>query len=123
MPKCPTCETELESNHPALFLAKIADFVKGYSSWSTIEDYPEGHTLRLGDLSAKLVSKKVDPGYPANGYDGAWEQGTEFTAHLVLEVNDHFFMKTGTGDSYGDISWDGDLKQVTVKERVVKYYE
>jgi hypothetical protein len=104
-------------------LVSVGKAVRSLGGWSTIESYPIGKTFLAGDYTAKVVAKVTDPGYPANGYDGAYEQGSEFETYIVLEAEGQFFKKTGTGDSYGEVSWDGDLLPATVKEKVVKVYE
>ena len=121
--KCPYCESEIEETNPAILLFRLNEVAGSTYSWSTMENWPVGKAFRVGSEMAQLVDKKIDPGYPANGYDGAWDQGTEFTAHLVIEFKGSFFKKTGTGDSYGEIAWDGDLKPAKVTEKVVKVYE
>ncbi len=121
--KCPYCDSEVSETNPAIVLHQLKEAVTTNYSWSTIENWNVGRSFRVGNETAELVDKKIDPGYPANGYDGAWDQGTEFTAHLVIRFMGSYFKKTGTGDSYGEIAWDGELTPAKVTEKVVKVYE
>ncbi len=123
MEKCPYCNSDIPEDNPAILLHRVKEALTSTYSWGTMENWPVGRTFRVGSDTAELVDKKIDPGYPANGYDGAWDQGTEFTAHLVILFKGSYFKKTGTGDSYGEIAWDGDLKPAKVTEKVVKVYE
>lgn len=123
MPKCPACNSEVDSNNPALLLEDLKAAVTRVGGWGFLEGRNVGYSFLVGSNSAKIVERKTTPGYPADGYDGAWDQGTEYEASLVIEIGDSYFKKTGTGDSYGDIAWNGDLKPVKVSEKIVKVYE
>lgn len=104
-------------------LKAVAQAIRNMGGWGYVEDFNIGYTFQAGNYTAKIVEIKRDPGYPANGYDGAYDQGTTFESYIVVEVDNEFFKKVGTGDSYGSLNWDGDLLPVKVSEKVVKYYE
>lgn len=105
-------------------IKSVAKAVRAKGGWSYIENSVDvGESFTADGFTAKVVARKTDPGFPANGYDGAYEQGTEFEAFIVVEVDGKFFKKTGTGDSCGDVSWDGDLLPATQTEKVVYVYE
>lgn len=104
-------------------LVAVGKAVRERGGWGSVEDMAIGRTFKADDYTVTVVAKTLDPGYPANGYDGAYEQGSQFETFIVVEVEGQFFKKTGTGDSYGDVSWDGDLLPATMKEKIVKVWE
>ena len=128
---CPLCGSEVSPNSPALILSELLDFIrtKGWDSLesdSTTYGYPVGKKFTVGARSAMVVAKKIkyDVGdLDADYYGGELPQGTTYETYIVIQVDEGFFKKTGTGDSYGDISWDGELKIVEPKEKVIKVYE
>src|ERR1044071_502218 len=126
MKNCPTCNTALPENHSAFDLESIQAYIKANYGWHIFENtrtYKEGSTFQLPNGKLALVaSSKItyDKGdVDVEGYYGesALPQGSEFKTHIVLKVGDAYFMKTGHGDSYGEVTWDGDLTPVKAKEK------
>lgn len=125
--KCPTCLTELSDDDPAFDMEAIESYIEGCGGWSAFET--EGFIPKefpLGNSKvATVVEKKVhyDSGdVDVEGYFGesALPQGSIFTTYVVFKVGDVFFKKTGTGDSYGNVTWNGKFSRATVK--VVERY-
>ncbi len=123
MATCPMCNSVIANDNPALKQAALVLAVESAGGWSRFEGRSVGYTFRAGEFTCNVEALRLDPGYPKNGYDGAYEQGTDFEAHIVISVDGAYFKKTGTGDSYGDISWDGAVKSVKVSEKIVKVFE
>lgn len=123
MTQCPTCNTELPSNHPAIQTKLLLEFVEKAGGWSVFESYEEGQRLPgLSAISIAAIKPTYDSGdIDIEGYYGesALPQGSEFQAYVVFKIGDTFYKKTGTGDSYGDVQWDGDLRQVEATSRTV----
>jgi len=130
MSECKLCGTQLPASHPAVILAELETWVKSKGGWDIFESedtryglYPVGKEFSVGNRFASVADKKMTPGYPPNGYDGAYEQGTEFEVYVIIKVGEQYFKKSGSADSYGEVSWDGDLKTVQPREKTVTYYE
>jgi hypothetical protein len=126
--QCPTCQTELPASHPAFDRQVVLDYVKNrLGGWDSFEsasknatwNLSNGKTLRLVDSKTDYDTGDIDH----DSYYGELPQGTEFDTFLVFQVGDAYFKKTGTGDSYGHISWDGELTNVTPVEKVVLVWQ
>jgi len=115
----------LDDNHPASALLAIKDWVENKGGWDIfVSDRYSAFTA--GNYPVLVVDKKTTYETGDIDRDGLYDelpQGSTFQAHIVFQVGDNYFKKTGTGDSYGDVSWDGDFRLVTVKEKIVKVYE
>jgi hypothetical protein len=123
MYNCPTCNTELPSDHPARAVGAILNFVKD-NSWTVFDNYKEGQRVPISgfDISIAAIKTTYDTGdVDVESYYGesALPQGSEFEAFIVFKVGDSYYKKTGTGDSYGDVDWDGDLRQVTATPKTI----
>ncbi len=134
MATCPLCTSEIPNDHPALLLGTLDKTVKEMGGWDAFEGddtrwgKPVGSTFKVGSRTAKVEAKKTsydagDLSEYASYYDDELPQGTTFTTYVVIEIDGSYFKKTGTGDSYGRVSWDGDLNLVTPTEKLVKVYE
>lgn len=134
MTACPMCSTVLPSDHPALTLAALESWVRGKGGWDIFDTdsetygYPVGKQFAVGDRRARVEAKKTqynvgDLTEYSDRYGSELPQGTTFTTFVVVGIDGNYFKKTGTGDSYGEISWDGDLRIVTPVEKVVKSFE
>lgn len=131
MRNCPTCNTPLPEDHSAFDLNSILDFVKKEGGWHRFEDgaYNQIKTFTLANgKMANVVASKTsyDKGdIEPEGYYGesALPQGSTFETFVVIQVGGAYFKKTGTGDSYGEVSWDGDLVAVKAREKTVLVFE
>ncbi len=131
MRNCPTCNSVLPEDHSAFDLEAIQNYVKSNYGWHVFENHThkEGTTFTLPNgKSATIVKSKTsyDKGdIDVEGYYGesALPQGSTFEAFIVFKVGDSYFRKTGTGDSYGDVTWDGDLTPVRAREKTVLVFE
>lgn len=127
--QCPYCHSEIADSNPVLSLEAIKAYVEKSGGWDLFESarYTVGTVLAIGEFSARIVALKTsyDSGeIERDGYyDNELPQGTTFEVYVVLSYRDGFFKKTGTGDSYGEITWDGELRPVTVKTKTVEVYE
>jgi hypothetical protein len=127
--KCPYCNSEIEDSNPVLALEAIKTYVEQKGGWSIFESarYDVGTELPMGEVTGRIVASKTsyDPGEidRSSYYDSELPQGTTFEVYVVLSYRDGFFKKTGTGDSYGEITWDGELRPVTLKTKVVEVYD
>lgn len=128
---CPYCASAIDENNPALVCEKIERDLK--DSWHLAESdstygWPIGKEIRLPGLgfAAEVVDKKVkvDTSEMESGYysGGELPQGTTFVTHVVLKVGEHFYKKTGEGDSYSEIVWAGPVKPVTPKTEMRVVY-
>lgn len=123
MATCPMCDSEIADNNRALKQVSLEETVSRLGGWSSFESCNVGYPFTAGPYKAKLEAAKLDPGYPPHTYDGSYEQGETFEAHIVIEVEGDYFKKTGTGDSYGEINWDGSVKPVVATTKLVKVFE
>lgn len=131
MQNCPTCNTPLPENHSAFDLEAIQAYVKASYGWHIFESpkYKEGTTFTLPNgkvalvAASKITYDKGDIDVEAYYGESALPQGSEFKTHIVIKVGDAYFKKTGHGDSYGEVTWDGDLMPVKVREKTVLVFE
>jgi hypothetical protein len=131
MPACPTCNTELTNDHPALVLEALLTWIDTNGGWDLFdsEDYSVGDDLRMPDTNENKVTVEIvalkttydsgDVDVDAYYGESALPQGSEFDTYVVFKIGELFFKKTGTGDSYGRVSWDGDLRQVEATTKTV----
>ena len=122
MTTCPMCDSEIASDNRAFKQAALEAYADK-SSWDRLAQRPVGHSFIVDGFNCVIEATKTDPGYPANGYDGAYEQGSEFEAFVVVGMEGVYFKKFGTGDSYGEIVWDGPIKVVSPVEKIVKDFQ
>lgn len=131
MRNCPTCNTPLPENHSAFDLQYVLNAVAKNGGWARFEEgsYKQLKSLTLenGKVATVAASKTTyDKGdIDVEGYYGesALPQGSEFSTFIVLKVDNQFFKKTGRGDSYGEVVWDGDLVPVQAREKTVLVFE
>lgn len=125
MTNCPMCFSEISDDNPAVIAAMIEaagldweDF--GPGRW---KGHGVGDTFAItGVGSAEVVSVKLYNG-PPGWSTGELPQGTEFDTHVVLKVGEHFFRKTGKGDSYNEITWNGTVLPVKATVKTVTVYD
>lgn len=129
--KCPYCLSEVVDENQVFLLNKLNNWVSANGGWVIFESdsvtygYPVGKTFTIGVNYASVVAKKIEysTGDIEKGYyAGDLPQGTEFEVFIVIKVADSYFRKTGTGDSYGEISWDGTLLPVVPKTKTIEVY-
>lgn len=126
---CPTCNTEIDTSHPAYTLTKLLDYVG--NAWHMFDDYSVGDKVSgLKDTAVPVTIAAIKATYDtgdlgAESYYGesTLPQGATFNTYIVFQIGDMYYRKTGTGDSYGDVSWDGDVRAVTATERIVKEFK
>jgi hypothetical protein len=130
MQACPTCDTLLPETHPAFLMTDLLRWVKDQGGWDVFEaaKYTKGATFTVNGYTAEIADIKdtYDSGdIDVEGYYGesALPQGSTFDGYIVIKIGNTYFKKTGTGDSYGEMSWDGDLKRVTPKVKTIEVYE
>jgi hypothetical protein len=131
MKNCPTCNTPLPESHSAFDLEAILAFVKKEGGWHRFEEGAynqiKNFTLANGKKATVAASKtSYDKGdIDVKGYYGesALPQGSTFDTFIVIQVGDAFFKKTGTGDSYGEVSWNGDLMPVKAQQKTILVFE
>jgi len=123
--QCPTCNTVLDDNHPAAALIAIQEWVASKGGWDLFEG-SRNNVFTTGTYAVQVVDKKVtyETGdIDRDGLYGELPQGSNFKAYIIFQVGDNFFKKEGTGDSYGEVSWDGEFRSVVAKEKVVRVFE
>lgn len=130
MNKCPYCNSEVDESNSVFILPALLKYIKKYG-WGMFESdhsYPVGKQFTFDGYSATIAAKKIsyDSGeVDVSDYNGdsALPQGSTYNAYIVFKVGNNYFKKTGTGDSYGDVSWDGDLIPVQVKTKTIEVFE
>lgn len=131
MQNCPYCDSQIADDNQVFIAEKIeAAGLFWHQAESDDSRYgmPIGKRISLGDdLVAEVVAKKVKVDFSEmqHGYweDGSLPQGTTFETYVVLKVGEHFFKKTGEGDSYSEITWTGPVRPVKAKQKQVTVYE
>lgn len=110
--KCPTCDAPVAPDD-ALNLGATLEEARDWYSWPAA---PSKFTLwfRGSPIEVNLIDRNVI------AYE---EQGNETEVWLLFRIEDKFYKKYGTGDSYGDVDWDGPFKEVYKSEKVVTVYE
>lgn len=129
---CKYCGTELAPDHPAV----TAQIIENGIDWEPFESeddrwgHPVNSTMLISGLTerVKVVAKKFKPaideleeGYYEGG--SSYPQGTTFPVYVVLQYGETYFKKTGTADSYGNVVWDGVLKETKPKKVIVSTWE
>jgi hypothetical protein len=131
MTQCPFCHSEVDANNPIHSIVALRKWVENEGGWSIFESdsetygYPVGKTFLVSGGEAKVAAKKVsyDSGDIDTSYYDELPQGTTFDTYVVIEYSGNFYKKSGSGDSYGEISWDGELLPVVPKVKTVQVYE
>lgn len=98
---------------------KVTDEIGG--NWQTVENQIAAGQKVFGEF--QVIDWFFDP--MPDDYYGEFSQGHEGELYIVFNYETQYFKKTGTGDSYGNHSWDGPVVEVFPKEiqRVVYIYE
>ncbi len=130
---CPYCDSTVQDDNPVFVAMLLEKELEG--QWYHAESdnardtwaWPIGKVLGLSNsLSNNLVAEVVDKKVKAtvdefqDGYYYGGEelpQGTTFQTYVILKVGEHFYKKTGEGDSYSEIVWAGPV--VPVKPKTV----
>lgn len=133
MKNCPTCNTALPEEHAAFNLPKLQGWVRSQGGWQIFEQskYKVGYQFSIPGINSVVEVAGLKTSYDTGdisteGYYGGESplpQGSEFETFVVLRIGESYFKKTGTGDSYGDVSWDGDVRAVTAKTKVIEVFE
>lgn len=125
MASCPTCNTVLDDNHPAFKLQYLLEWIEKSGGWAIFENvkYVVGTPITAvpGVTIAAIKSTYETGDVDVEGYYGesSLPQGSEFETYIVFQIGDLYYKKTGTGDSYGDVDWNGDIKQVQATTKTV----
>lgn len=132
MDKCPYCSNTIDPNNPVIALEALREYVESQGSWNMFETRDlvdglsftnsSGRAFDINVVDKKTSYDKGDLDYDHHFYDGL-PQGTEFTTYIIFEWNGHYFKITGTGDSYGDIDWNSDLRVVFPKKEIRLVFE
>jgi hypothetical protein len=116
---CTVCESELEPGSVGALAVQLFDAVS--DRWYS---FNEGDKVPFAGGVAEVV--KVRDGWSDSDGDIDYSytrQGQTFEAYVVFKVGEYFFRKEGTGDSYGEVSWDGNYGPVQMKSKTVTVYE
>lgn len=120
---CPTCNTELPIGHPAATLEKLLVWVEANGGWATaFEDHSVGDKMFNDKLEIVGLKTTYDTGdVTVENYYGesSLPQGATFETYIVVKIGDLFYKLTGTGDSYGDVVWNSQIKQVQATKKIV----
>lgn len=126
---CPMCENPIPSDHAAALYTPVKEKVEKLGGWQIFEsDYAVGDFFTLDDGIVVLVHD-AKPTYNSgditpDGYgESPLSQGDTFATFVILNVAGSYFRKTGSGDSYGDVTWDGDFTIVKPKEITTLVFE
>ena len=117
--KCTLCASEISPGS----VGEISLLLKRHLD-SRYEAERVGYKFNFNGYTAEIVKVKDswDDGLESETSSYA-HQGETFEAYIIYKVNDFFFKKAGTGDSYGEVSWDGGFGPVEAKPRVITVYE
>lgn len=98
---------------------EFTDLMLGeYRTWERV-----GHNIsNLRVEGVQAIDWFFDP-TPENSWDGAHEQGHEGDVFMVFKYKERFFRVQGKSNSYGDLYWDGGLKEVFPTKVVKTVYE
>ena len=125
MASCPMCFTEVPEDSPAIVAGKITEARLDWNDFGPgrWKSYHVGDKFTiLGVGTAEVASVKLYDG-PPGWSDGELPQGTEFDAHVVLKVGEHYYRVTGRGDSYNDVTWSNIVLPVKATPKTVTVYE
>lgn len=131
MGKCPYCLSEVDPNNPVIALEALREYVESQGGWHIFEGREitdglsftsNGRAFDINIADSKTSYNSGDIDYDHHFYDGL-PQGSEFTTYIVFEWNGHYFKITGTGDSYGEVDWNGDLRVVFPKKEIRLIFE
>lgn len=132
--ECKYCGSILPDSHPAVIAQLIEDSVKDWSKFESDHErfgYPVGSVVNVPGINGQVFveSKKIRPtlediseGYGHYG-ESEYPQGTEYSTYIIFRHGDSFFKKTGSGDSYGEITWSGPVRVTKPKEITVTSWE
>lgn len=129
--ECTKCKYEV------LFDAVHLDWQIAYDGdyeYSRTGGYPGSYKpfkRQLANGAEVETTDKHDKTLWGPGYGGDYDeypQGTEFDAWVILKVTEAdgtvlFFRKSGTANSYGNVSWDGLLQEVKAVKKEVTVFE
>lgn len=134
MKNCPYCDSEVRYDNPVFVAVALEKELQAHWYKAESDDatygWPIGKTIHFDGSLAEVVDKKVkatSEEFSDGYYYGGSElpQGTTFETYVILKVGEHFFKKTGEGDSYSEIVWTGPVLPVKPKAetRVVYVFE
>jgi len=112
--KCPHCNNEITT--PELIEQAILKSQTYYDIWDGLSLGTSFTAVGAkGSWEVTLV-EKVSPQFDSYG-DSFGD------VSMVFEVDERFYMKTGTTDSYGEPQWNNNFKEVAPKSVVMTKYE
>jgi hypothetical protein len=118
---CTVCKSNLAEGSEGATAVELMRFVESNYGW---DNFDENETFMMHGQEGKVVKARKSWNDSGTGDDYSYlHQGDTFEAFLVFKVGDFFFKKTGTGDSYGEVRWDGDFGPVEMKSKTVTVYD
>lgn len=122
---CPLCKTVLEDGSEGDIAVRLQRSIEDTGGWDRYPAFKLGmHYMIDGKYDAEIVAIKDSWDDGLDSDTSAYShQGDVFEAFIIFKVDDFFYRKTGSGDSYGEVSWDGTFGPVRVQKKIVEVYE
>jgi hypothetical protein len=127
MPNCTICNSDLPSDHPAVTLENLLVWIDANGGWVwALDDLNVGSRLLNGAVEIAALKKTYDSGdINVEAYYGesALPQGETFETYVIFKIGEIFYKMSGKGDSYGEVQWNGTVRQVEAKPKTVWTFE
>jgi hypothetical protein len=121
MIECTLCKSRLEEGSLGALAIELQEYVNSKYGWG---NFDEGETFNLRGQLCEVVKVRKSWNDSGSGDDYSYlHQGDTFDAFVVIRIGEFFYKKIGTGDSYGEVSWDGDFGPVEMKAKQVTIYD
>lgn len=125
---CPNCSQPINADSPITPAEVHAAVLHAESSWEGfVYSLTNGRGrsslvlhLRGKNYNPVLVEKVEPVNMPDDEYA---RQGETYLAHLIFKVGEDHFRKTANVDSYGEETWDGELKLVKPVQKTITVFE
>lgn len=109
MERCTKCGSEIDNGSNAYKLNQAVRW------WDFNSEQP-GYVQDVSGFGRVELVEIMDRVREEQGLD-------DQLVYIVVKVNGKYYKKHGTEDSYGDLDWDGHVREVFPTEKTVTVYE